>query len=102
MSFALIEDLSAASTQLRAAMQRADLPDIESSMERFRSSLAAVQAVGAWRANPEAKAKIKALAEELESSRALACLLGDMTGQMNSAMAARNLDAPQTLYGPGR
>ena len=100
MSLALVDNLSAATAQLRAAMQKADLNDIATAMAQFRACVGAVQAVGAWRSDPELRARVENLMTELDSSRMLACLLGDMTGQMHAAYAARNLDAPQPLYGP--
>jgi hypothetical protein len=100
MSLALIEDLGAATTGLKRAMQGSDLSDIEKAMARFRTSLEAVQAVGAWRSDPALKARVGELMKELESSRMLACLLGDMSGQLHAAIAAQHPDAPQPLYGP--
>jgi len=98
MSLALIDDLSAAIAALRQAMQDTDLSEIEKSMAHFRASLAAVQAVGAWRSDPEIKARVKTVLAELESSRMLACLMGDMAGQMHAAFASRNPNASQPLY----
>jgi aminopeptidase N len=100
MSLDLVDSLSAATAQLRAAMQKADLSDIEKAMAQFRDSIEAIEAVGAWRSNPQLKARVQSVMAELESARMLACLLGDMTGQMHAAYAARNMDAPQPLYGP--
>ncbi|BAK65979.1 hypothetical protein SLG_13040 [Sphingobium sp. SYK-6] len=98
MSLALIDDLSVAASQLRDAMQRADLGDIEKGLDGFRSSIEAVQANGAWRSEPQIKAKIAELMTELDASRGLALLLGDMAGQAHAAAAARTPDAPQPLY----
>lgn len=98
MSLALIDDLSEATGRLRTAMQSSDLSAIEQAMAEFRQAVAAVQAIGAWRVAPELRERIDALRTELESSRMLACLLGDMTGQMHSAIAASAPDAPQPLY----
>ncbi len=100
MTLALVDDLSTATVQLRAAMQKADLSDIEKAMANFRGSMEAIEAVGAWRSDPELKARVQDVMAQLESSRMLACLLGDMTGQMHAAYAARNMDAPQPLYAP--
>lgn len=102
MSLALIEDLAEATADLRKAMREADLSDIEKAMAHFRGALDAIQNIGAWRSDPELKARIKQVMGELESSRMLACLMGDMSSQMQTALAARNLDAPQPLYGRPR
>lgn len=98
MSLTLVDALSDATAQLRAAMQAADLAEIDNATARFQAALAAVQGVGAWRADPAVKAQIKALIEELDASRTLACLLSDMAGQRHLALARANPDAPQPLY----
>ncbi|MBT2187065.1 hypothetical protein [Sphingobium nicotianae] len=102
MSLALIDDLSAAAAHLRAAMQKADLSDIETAMIRFRTAMDAVQPLGAWRSNAELKARVKTVIAELDSSRMLACLLADLAGLKHAAFAAQNVDAPQALYRPTR
>jgi hypothetical protein len=102
MSLALIDNLSEATVTLRVAMREYDLSGIEKAMVRFRNALDAVQDVGAWHSDPELKARVKQVMAELESSRMLACLLGDMSSQMQTALAAQNLDAPQPLYGRTR
>lgn len=98
MALALIDDLSNATATLRKAMQDADLSAMDAAMARFGTAVEAVQAVGAWRADGELKDLIKSVIEELEASRRLACLMGDMAGQMHMAFASRNPDAQQTLY----
>jgi hypothetical protein len=102
MSLAIIDDLANATAQLRAAMQAADLSDIEQAMARFRTALDAVQSVGAWRTDPALKARVGQLLGELESSRTLALLMSDLTGQMHASAAARQINAPQALYQPPR
>jgi hypothetical protein len=98
MSLSLIENFAAATGSLRVAMQSADPQAIETAMGLFRTSLDAIKAVESWERNPAVKARFGDLIEELDSSRMLACLLGDMTAQMHSAVASRDLDAPQPLY----
>lgn len=102
MSLALIDTLADAAAQLRAAMQAADLGAIEQATARFQTALAAVQGVGAWRADPQAKARVKALIEELDAARTFACLISDRAGQQHMAIARTNPDAPQPLYGRPR
>lgn len=98
MSLALVENLADATGRLRIAMQQSDLSDIEKAMARFRQSMEALQAVGAWRADPVLKDRVKTVIDELESSRSLACMLGDLAGQMHLAYANRTPDAPQAVY----
>jgi hypothetical protein len=101
-SAALIDDFATAAAALRTAMQGADLSAIEQAMAQFRTALEAVQSVGAWTADPALKARVADIRAELESSRMLACLLGDIAGQLHQAKAHRNPDSPQPLYRPGR
>lgn len=102
MSLAVIDDLAVATSQLRTAMQATDLSAIEKSLSEFRAAVAAVKAVGDWRGNAQAKERAETLLAELESSRMLAFLLGDMVGQMQIALAEKAGDQPQPVYRPAR
>jgi len=102
MSLDLIDNLAGAAAELRAAMRAADLEEIGAANTRFQNALHAVQAVGAWRADSQLKARIAELIEELDASRRLACRLSDLSGQMHMAIASRNPDVPQPLYQPAR
>jgi|GEM_PF-2534162 len=102
MSLALINDLVAASSSLRGAMRAADPNAIETAALDLQTALAAVKSVETWGADPGLKARLSDALLDLDSSRMLACLLGDRAGQMQSALASRNPDAPQPLYRPAR
>jgi 2-keto-3-deoxy-galactonokinase len=95
---AVIDDLAAASTRLRGAMEESDVPELETAMEEFRQSLERVQAIGAWRVDPILKQRIQSLLPHLEASRMLACLLGDLTGQKLASISAATGEVPQPLY----
>jgi len=95
----LIDDLTKSSENLRAAMQGADIAYIEDAVDAFCASFEAVRAIDHWPADGDLRAKIGALQPELEQSRALACLLADMTGQMHELAASRAPQARQQLYG---
>ncbi len=94
----LIDDLSDKSEKLRNAMQGADVARIEDAVDGFCEAFEAVRAVGEWPADPALRDRLAALRPELEQSRALACLLADMTGQMHDLAASRSRDARQPLY----
>lgn len=99
MPLAVIDALAEASTRLRGAMEASDADRIEAAIADFREALARVQAIGAWRTDPLLKQRIQSLLPRLESSRMLACLLGDLTGQKLAAMSATNAGAvPHPLY----
>jgi len=94
----LIDDLADNSEKLRVAMQGADVALIEDAVDGFCAAFEAVRAVEQWPADPALQARLEMLRPELEQSRALACLLADMTGQMHDLAASRSLDARQPLY----
>lgn len=94
----LIDDLAEKSTGLRSAMQSSNVAAIEGALEAFAVSLQKVRSVGQWPAEPELRSKLATLMPDLEQSRALACLLADMTGQMHEMVAGRARDARQPLY----
>jgi hypothetical protein len=94
----LIDDLSDNSAKLRVAMQTADISLIEEAVDAFWGSVEAMKAVGPNPNEPGLQDKLAALKPELEQARALACLLGDMTGQMHDLAASRARDARQPLY----
>ena len=99
MPLAVIDALAEASTRLRGAMEASDAERIEAAIVDFREALARVQAIGAWRADPLLKQRVQSLLPRLESSRMLACLLGDLTGQRLAAMSAADAGAvPHPLY----
>ncbi|MCW2337702.1 hypothetical protein M2337_001935 [Sphingobium sp. B2D3A] len=98
MNLSIIENFAAATGSLRVAMQSADPQAIETAMDLFRISLDAIKSIETWERDPAIKARFSDLIEELDSSRMLACLLGDMTTQMHGAIADRDLDVPQPLY----
>ncbi len=95
----LFDDLTENSANLRTAMQGADVARIEDAVDAFCASLEAVRAIDEWPADPALRAQFLALKPELEQSRALACLLADMTGQMHDLAVTRAPQASQQLYG---
>ena len=97
-NFDLIDDLAEKTGKLRAAMHSSNVAAIENATEEFRNALVKVKAVGLWTADPALKQRIVDLLPELEESRMLACLLADMTGQLNEIAAARAGNARQNLY----
>ncbi len=94
----LVDDLSENSVRLRSAMQSADVTLIEEAVDAFWGSVEDMKAIGQWPNEPNLREKLAALKPELEQARALACLLGDMTGQMHDLAVSRSRDARQPLY----
>ena len=93
-----VDDLAAAAARLRKAMEASDVTQIESEIETFRRALTQVQDMGAWRADPILKKRVEDLLPQLDSSRMLARLLGDLTGQRIAKVSAQNGDVPHPLY----
>ena len=102
MSLAIVENFAAASGDLHVAMKSADVAVIETAITAFRTSLDAVQGVENWEATPDLKARCSDIIGQLDSSRMLARLLGDVTGQIHSARAANDMNLQQPLYSPPR
>ncbi len=94
----LIDDLTEKSTKLRSAMESSDVARIDAAGEAFWDSLEAVRAIGQWQATPELREKLAVLRPQLEESRALACLLADMTGQMHEMAASKARNSRPALY----
>ena len=100
MSLAIVENFAAASGDLHVAMKAADVGMIETAISAFRTSLDAVQSVENWDATPELKARCSDIIGQLDNSRMLARLLGDITGQIHNARAANDMTLQQPLYSP--
>lgn len=88
----LIDDLSDNSAHLLDAMRSGDAAAIEVAVATFRLAVEQVQAAAPWAAEPGLRDKLATLMPQLDESRALSCLLADMTGQMHDLVAARALD----------
>jgi hypothetical protein len=96
----LIDDLTDNSERLRSAMMGADVDLIEEAVDAFCATLDAVRSADpAAATGPDLREKLGALGIELQQSRALACLLSDMTGQMHDLVVKRAMDVRQPLYG---
>ncbi len=100
MPLAIVENFAAATGDLHVAMKSADVAVIETAISAFRTSLDAVQSVENWEATPDLKARCSEIIGQLDSSRMLARLLGDITGQIRSARAANDMSLQQPLYSP--
>ena len=98
MSLAIVENFAAASGDLHVAMRSADVAVIENAITAFRTSLEAVQSVENWEATPDLKLRCSEIISQLDSSRMLARLRGDVTGQIHSARAANDMSLQQPLY----
>jgi hypothetical protein len=95
----LIDRLARSASGLRTAMSSGDTAEIEKAMRAFRESMSLVEQIGAWRHDPILKQRIHSLLPELDSSRMLAALLADMTGQRAEALASAHPSAIQPTYG---
>lgn len=95
----LIDDLAEKSGLLRRAMQSSDVDRVGNAVEDFCGALQRIQAIGEWPQDPALKERLEALRPDLEQARQIACLLGDMTGQMHDIASGKARDARQPLYG---
>jgi hypothetical protein len=98
MTLPAVENLSCVTAQLRAAMEAGDATLIEAGIEHLRQAIEQVKAIGAIRADPAIKKQLEKLLPQLDSSRMLACLLGDLAGQKLATLSSANGDIPHPLY----
>lgn len=79
-------------------MEAGDAARIETGIDEMRQAIEQVKAIGAVRADPAIKKLLETLLPQLDSSRMLACLLGDMAGQKLATLSSANGDIPHPLY----
>ncbi|MET0238633.1 MAG: hypothetical protein ABW184_01940 [Sphingobium sp.] len=103
MSERAIDALDVAAQRLRAAMEHGDADRIAGATQAFGAALETLRSVGAWRANPALREKVRGLMARLASDKTLALLMGDMTRQQLDVLAGATpaATAPVT-YGRGR
>lgn len=99
LGLAALDDLLAASEQLRAALDGTDVGAIETAACRLDSCAAAVRAIGAWRCDEAIKARLTELLPLLESARVRLNLLNDHAGQRLSLLAAHGSTHAPLTYG---
>ncbi|HEX7822564.1 MAG TPA: hypothetical protein VF463_18320 [Sphingobium sp.] len=93
MSEAAIDRLDTAAKSLRKAMEAGDPDRMTEAMTVFSAALDIVRGVGAWRADPILKARLRAIMTRLESDQHLSRLLGDHVRQRLSLLAGTTSDA---------
>ena len=99
MALAAVKNLSSVTSRLRSAMEASDAARIEAAIEDMRQAIEQVKAIGAVRADPAIRKQLETLLPQLDSSRMLACLLGDLAGQKLATLSSANREIPQQLYG---
>jgi hypothetical protein len=95
---ALIEDIKDKAAMLRAAMQSGKAAAIEAAGEALRAAVDQAKTRHSWRAEPALRTVLAHLRAELDETRAFACLLADMTGQMHDLVVSRARDVRQPVY----
>ncbi len=98
MSIAAIDRLDSAEQLLRKAMEAGDPDSMNDALTGFSAALDTVRGVGAWRADPVLKARLRAIVTRLESDQHLSRLMGDLVRQHLSLLAGTTADASVT-YG---
>ncbi len=98
MAFAAVKNLSSVTARLRLAMEASDAARIEAAIDEMRQAVEQVKEIGAVRADPAIRKQLETLLPQLDSSRMLACLLGDLAGQKLATLSSANGDIPHPLY----
>lgn len=93
MSEKAIDRLDSAAQALRTAMESGDPDPMNTAITAFAAALESVRGIGAWRADPVLKERLRAILARLQSDRHLARLLGDLVGQHLSLLAGTTSDA---------
>ncbi|WP_443970460.1 hypothetical protein [Sphingobium sp. CR28] len=79
-------------------MEASDAARIEAAIDEMRQAIDQVKEIGAVRADPAIRKQLETLLPQLDSSRMLACLLGDLAGQKLATLSSANGDIPHPLY----
>jgi hypothetical protein len=99
MSTAAIDQLERAVNGLRQAFDGNDPAAIDAASARLTAAAGEARAVGAWRADPVLKARLKALLPELESARVRANVLADHSRRQMALLADRGASGAPLTYG---
>ncbi|BBD98928.1 hypothetical protein SAMIE_1024290 [Sphingobium amiense] len=99
LGLAALDSLGHAFEDLRRVLGGNDPQAIEAATARVAEAAASVQAIGAWRSDPELTERLHALAPLIESARIRVALLADHAGQRLSALAAHGATAAPLTYG---
>lgn len=100
MSEAAIDRLDTAAQSLRRAMEAGDPQPLTDAMEIFAAALENVRGIGAWRADPVLKQRLRIILQRLESDQNLSRLLGDLVRQRLALLAGTTADATASVtYG---
>ncbi len=95
---ATIDALRDAFGDLRRALDARDATAITNATKTVKAAAAAVQAQGAWRMEPELRAKVEALAPIIESTRVRINLASDDARRRIALLADRGAQAAQLTY----
>lgn len=100
MSEAALDELIAAERTLIAALDAGDVEAIERGTTEYAAAVRRVQAIGGWRARPEAKARVVEALTLAESARVRVNVLADATRRRLAMLARAN--GRETRIGYGR
>lgn len=90
---AALDRLDQAERGLRGAMEASDADAIQLHTRKFTEALDAVRALGAVRADPDARERVRALMARLDSDRIFARLISGLIDEKLGCAGAR-ADAP--------
>ncbi len=99
LGLAAIDNLSHAFDELRAVLDGVDAAAIEQASARVANAAAGVQAIGAWRSDPEVVDRLKTLAPLLDSARLRVKLLADHAQQRLALLAVHGSSHAPLTYG---
>jgi hypothetical protein len=99
LGLAALDELFAASENLREVLDGTDAAAIERAANRISIAVSSVRAIGAWRADPDVVERLKAIAPLIDSARVRVKLLADHAQQRLAILAAHGAQAAPLTYG---
>ena len=99
LSLAALDALSQAFEDLRDVLDGTDAAAIDSASHRVAHAAQSVRAIGAWRSDPEVRARLDAMLPLLDSARMRVNLLADHANQRLSMLAAHGSSHAPLTYG---
>lgn len=99
MSKAAIAAIAAALEGLRDALDGRDPAAIDAAGQHLHAATSNAGAIGAWRADPELRERLKALLPRIDSARIRANVLSDQARQSMAMLADHGASTAPLTYG---
>jgi hypothetical protein len=99
MSAAVLDSVYDAFAALRDALDGDDIARVDAATARVGRAVAEMRGVGAWRDEPEVRARLASLLPLMEAARIRTSVLADQTRQRIAMLAERGVVHAPLTYG---